>query len=87
MDRIFGIPPGTYYVVVTTERRTNTDAEPALVFYPGRAGVTDAVPLPIQGGTEVSGVNLVLQGVPSVSVYGVVLDASGQPTVGNVSSA
>jgi hypothetical protein len=87
--RVFGIPPGQYYLSATLPRFQEdlTTNQPAYVptYYPGTANVSEAHRLSISAGQVLSIMNLVLLPVPGVRVSGTALDSSGRPRSGYVS--
>ena len=82
--RVWDVQPGTYYVAVIGERAINADVEPAPLFYPGRLAIAEAVPVQVDAGQDLSGIDMVIGGSSGARVHGVALDAAGQPMVGSV---
>jgi hypothetical protein len=79
--RIFGLPPGDYYLMALSGPFTsdNNRAGFAPTFYPGTASAPDAQPVRIDVGRDVVGLTFALAPSASASVSGSVMDASGQP--------
>ena len=86
--RIFGVPPGQYYLQATwraqnpmgpaNEERTGY----APMFFPGTIDVAQAQRLTIAVGTEVSDVVMTMKPVKAVRVTGTVVDSQGRPMSG-----
>ncbi len=93
--RIFGLPPGRYYLCAVFEggeatvlagASSETDALDeayAPNFYPGAPDPSEASPVQIRGGDEVPGINFVMTPQRTVHVAGRVLNSiTGQPARG-----
>ena len=81
--RLFGIPPGTYYLASQPGLGEGFPAY-APVYYPGRAMLADAAVLSVEDDRELPGMNLTFALSRPTSVRGIVVDATGQPLVGSV---
>lgn len=85
--RVYGLPPGDYYVSATVRVRDRptalTPADATVTYFPGAARSVDAPRLRIEAGQEQGGIDIV---VPSerrgVTIAGVVLNSTGDPVVG-----
>ena len=83
--RIYGLPPGRYYVQaiqrgVFTVAGSEETVGYAPIYYPNAVSLQDAQRVDVSNGGEVARVDLVLRPVPTVSVSGKVIDGStGRP--------
>jgi len=81
--RLFGIAPGSYYVMATLRDFTVADStdregyEPT--YFPGTGSLAEAQRITIAPGQVVSGLTLPLLPVRTSRISGVALDASGKP--------
>lgn len=84
--RVYGLLPGTYYVVATEESRggRGPDEETgARVFYPGTLTATSAAPVMIDAGQDAHGVDFPLAATRAARITGIATSASnGQPARG-----
>jgi hypothetical protein len=80
--RLYGLPPGTYFVSARPGP-AGTANRGAATYYPGTPGVATALPLEVETGSQVA-VSLSLGAVPLARVSGVLVNADGTPTFGNV---
>ena len=71
--RLFAVNPGNYLLIV---RLGGASSDMAL--YPGRGGFDQAVPLRVEAGQELGGIDMVFAPVRPAKVRGVVLNASGR---------
>jgi hypothetical protein len=81
--RIFGLPPGDYFVSGTLRdiaiADTNDREGFGTTYYPGTGNVAEAQRISIAPGQVVSGITLPLQVVHMVRLTGVAVDSSGEP--------
>ena len=96
--RVYGLPSGTYYISGTIRpSEMASQGEPAPIrvtdasgrgfaptFYPGVASPSDARPIAIEAGQEISSLEFVLQLVRLVRISGTVVDSQGRPAAGYV---
>jgi hypothetical protein len=86
--RIFGLPPGRYFVSVSPRRnyafrggsgvaQPPSDEEYVATYYPGSADLAAASPLDVSAGTQLRGIDLTLSKHRTMRVKGSVTDASG----------
>lgn len=89
--RIYGLPPGRYFVSATNPRSMGMDRwapynPPAsndssqqyvTVFYPSAVDLSTAAPVEVGAGSEVRGLDIALMKVRTVTVRGRVTDATG----------
>lgn len=95
--RIYGLPPGEYYVSASAREALVLGLEAATVgvqglrserasyaptYYPGTPNVAEAQRLSIAVGQEASGVDFALLPVRTVRVSGVALNSAGRPLAG-----
>ena len=92
--RIYGLPPGEYYVAATPRRIESTPGRPAAgtlpgrgtpIFYPGTANRGEAQRITVDVSGE-SRADLLLSEVRTSRVSGVVLHANGTPAAGAMMS-
>jgi hypothetical protein len=83
--RIYGLPPGTYYVGTMSYGAGATDegVTYAQSFYPGTADMAEAQPVAVKTGQEQLGVDFAIVASRTAQVSGVVYDSRGRPA-GNV---
>jgi protocatechuate 3,4-dioxygenase beta subunit len=83
--RLFGLPPGTYFVAAATNSGIGTAAAgegwPATL-YPGTTDAALASALRIDAGRDLSGIDITLGPPPAARVTGFAFDADGQPARG-----
>lgn len=79
--RLFHIPAGQYFLVVTDESRSASSSEPAWlpVYFPGSMTATEALPLTVARSQEQSGIDVIFTRSRGSRVSGIVLNAAGQP--------
>jgi protocatechuate 3,4-dioxygenase beta subunit len=84
--RLYGLSPGQYYVSATlrnfsglNETADRTGYAP--IFYPGTGNVAEAQRLTIAPGQTVTGINLGLLPIQTVTISGTALDAEGKPLI------
>lgn len=79
--RIYGLPPGRYYLAVSPrryfERSAQPDEEYVPTYYPGATDAASAAPIDIAPGTQLRGLDLTLSKRRTFHVSGRVTDASG----------
>lgn len=88
--RIFGLPPGQYYLAASLLRAPWTapaaDSEERLgyapTYYPGTANPADAQRIDLGLGQEIGALDFALRATRTVRVAGTVLDAEGRPPRG-----
>lgn len=76
--RIYGLPPGSYYVVARVTPTAGPWAGPA-AYYPGRGAIPEAELIQVRAGTQALGVDFEFSPAPAVAVTGRVVNASGEP--------
>jgi hypothetical protein len=90
--RLYGLPPGGYYVTASPQRRTEivpmgaplrpdmppNDARAMTTFYPGTPSLEQATPVPLGAGTEARA-DIQIGDVPGATVSGMVFSSSGAP--------
>jgi hypothetical protein len=86
--RIFGIPPGQYYLQATW-RSTNpigpsegTRTGYAPLFYPGTLDATQAQRITVGVGTEMSNIVMTMRPIKTARIAGTALDSQGRPMRG-----
>jgi protocatechuate 3,4-dioxygenase beta subunit len=85
--RLFGLPPGTYYLAVGEPTRdslaspANVNAE-AMTFYPGRPSPAEAQPLTVRDGDELAGLTFAFMRIERATIRGTVLSREGRPVRG-----
>jgi hypothetical protein len=88
--RVYGLPPGEYYVAATPRRAEETAGRPAVgaapgrgtpIFYPGTANRDEAQRVTVDVSGEVRA-DLQLSEVRTSRVSGIVLSANGTPAAG-----
>ena len=86
--RVFGIPPGQYYLSATRPgfEYDTTSNQPAFVptYFPGTPNVAEAQRLSIAPSQVLAGMKMALASVRGVQVSGTALDGSGRPLTGGV---
>ena len=87
--RIFGLPPGQYYIQAILRNFTFGDSDEhmgyAPTYYPGTANLADAQRVKVDIGQSESEVNIALVATRTAKVSGSVTDAQGRPvTTGGV---
>lgn len=96
--RIYGLAAGTYYISGTirpVEMLSHGDPGPirqtdssgrgfAATFYPGVLSASDARPIAVEAGQEISSLEFALQPVRLVRISGTVVDSQGRPVGGYV---
>jgi carboxypeptidase family protein len=89
--RLFGLPPGEYFVSATLRDFSLSDSADrsgyAPTYYPGTGNPGTAQPIAVAAGHNVTGITLPLLPVRTLRVSGVALDASGKPLNGMFVSA
>jgi hypothetical protein len=79
--RIYGLPPGEYYVAASTGLIDAVKRDPP-VYYPGTTSFAEAQPLTIGAGAEASADFQIIDIARAATVSGVVLTSSGAPAPG-----
>jgi protocatechuate 3,4-dioxygenase beta subunit len=86
--RIYGLPPGDYYLSATLRTGMFGDTDPsnrsgyAPTYYPGTASSQQAERVAVGLGGEVSGVTFALLPVRTASISGTAVDSQGRPMTG-----
>jgi protocatechuate 3,4-dioxygenase beta subunit len=94
--RLYWVPPGTYYALATSFVR-GTQTDPALIeqfegaesmfmptFYPNSLDESQAIPIKVEAGNELRGIDVAMTRVRGVHVRGQVIDGTtGQPVPGS----
>ena len=86
--RIYGLPPGDYYLSSTLRTGMFGDTDPsnrsgyAPTYYPGTGSSQQAERVTVGLGGEVSGVTFALQPVRTASISGTAVDSQGRPMTG-----
>ena len=83
--RIYGLPPGRYYVIVSPshssrtrpESGAQTGVENVPTYYPGTANLVAAAPVDVGTGAQLKGVDLAVTKAHTVSVRGRLTDTTG----------
>jgi Carboxypeptidase regulatory-like domain len=79
--RIYGLPPGEYYVAASTGLIDAVKRDPP-VYYPGTMSFAEAQPITLGAGAEASADFQILEVARAATVSGVVLTSSGGPAPG-----
>jgi hypothetical protein len=87
--RLFGLPPGQYFVVASTDATTSgLDRAQGnaftQVYYPGTPHFESAQSVQVDESREAAGIDLAFAPSRTVRVTGLALDAKGEPLVGQV---
>lgn len=95
--RLYGLPPGRYYVVSALRSLDLVAYDPqqptevmrgasgfAPTFYPGTAVAADAQPVTVRASEDAVGVDFTLTAVRLARISGVVVDSRGRPAAGTV---
>ena len=80
--RLFGVPPGSYYLSATHRPSALPRAEhptPVPTYFPGVLSPQEATKIDIPPGAEYAGADMVLREALSYSLRGTVVDADGSP--------
>jgi hypothetical protein len=81
--RLFGLPPGDYFVAATLSTSFNTAPDERTgyspTYYPGTGNVAQAQRISIAPGQSIVGIAMALLPVHTSRISGIVLDASGSP--------
>ena len=91
--RIFGVPPGQYYVSATLRTLNPFDVSSgdssgyAPTFHPGTTNVAEAQRLTIELGQTRNGVDVVLSPVRLARITGTAVDSEGRPATGALTVA
>lgn len=84
--RLFGVPPGQYYLQATFRSGVifgaGQETGYAPMFFPGTLDVASAQRITIGVGTDVSGVVMTMKPVKAAKVSGTVMDSQGRPMSG-----
>jgi len=84
--RIFGLPPGRYYIAAVYRGAMGGDTDDRSgygpTYYPGTGNVAQAQRITIAAGQTIDSVNFTLLPVRTVKVSGIALDAQGRPLSG-----
>jgi hypothetical protein len=79
--RIYGLPPGEYYVSASTGLIDAVRRDPP-VYYPGTMILAEALPITLSAGAEASADFQIVDNLRAATVSGVVLNSSGAPAPG-----
>src|SRR5262245_46722945 len=86
--RLFGLPPGQYYVSATLRNFTGGDTDDrsgyAPTYYPGTGSIGEAQRVTIASGQTMQGVNLTLLPVRTVRISGAAFDSEGKALAGGM---
>jgi Carboxypeptidase regulatory-like domain len=89
--RIFGLPPGRYYIAAMYRGSMGGDSDDRSgygpTYYPGTGNTAQAQRITIAAGQTVGGINFTLLPLRTVKVSGIVLDAQGRPLGGGFINA
>jgi len=79
--RLFHIPAGQYFLMVTDESQNGTGSQPSWlpVYFPGTLAATDAIPLTLGRSEEATGINVIFSRSRGTRVSGHLLNEAGQP--------
>jgi hypothetical protein len=84
--RIFGLPPGRYYLSAMYRNMMGGDTEDRSgygpTYFPGTGNAAGAQQITIAAGQTIGGMNFTLLPVRTVKVSGIALDAQGRPLSG-----
>ena len=85
--RIYGLPPGTFYIVATDRTTAATGSGVDLetsprVYYPDRPSMTDALTVQIDGVSDAAGADITFAPARGAQIVGVALHSSGQAVTG-----
>jgi hypothetical protein len=80
--RLFGVRPGEYVLTAHAPRLRADPRQYAPIYYPGVTDVAAAGRIQLSAGQEVSGVDLTLRLVSTVTVSGLAIGPDGQPMPG-----
>ena len=85
--RIYGLPPGTFYIVATDRTTAATGSGVDLetsprVYYPDRPSMTDALTVQIDGVSDAAGGDMTFAPARGAQIVGVALHSSGQAVTG-----
>jgi len=84
--RLFGLPPGQYYLSATLHNGMMGDSDDrsgyAPTYYPGTPNVAEAQRLTVGVGQTLNEINLALMPARTVRISGIALDSSGKPLSG-----
>ena len=79
--RLFGIPPGSYYLSATYrqfEMPTDQGEKPVPTYYPGVPNLFEATPIDVPAGAQYGGADLILQKAQTFDVRGSAVDSRGR---------
>lgn len=92
--RVFGLPPGSYYLSATMRTMGGPDQERSDVrsgytptYYPGTADLSVAQRLTVRAGQTLSAINLALAPTPTATISGSVVTLSGERANGGFVAA
>ncbi len=82
--RVFNLPPGDYYVMALSGPFAGADDPSgfAPTFYPGTRVATDAQPVHLDAGQEITAISFPLVPAPMATISGTIVDSNGQATAG-----
>jgi hypothetical protein len=83
--RIYGLPPGEYFVSASPGEIDAARREPP-IYFPGTPSFVEALPIRVDAGSEAAA-DLQLVPIPTATVSGVVLNSSGAPVTAMVALA
>jgi protocatechuate 3,4-dioxygenase beta subunit len=82
--RLYGVAPGSYFLAVYAAAEESARAVYAPRFHPDRSTISEAVPIVVELGRELSGLTITFSPSRSLPLSGMVFDAAGQPRVTGV---
>jgi carboxypeptidase family protein len=87
--RIFGLPPGEYFVSAVPQPRfgappTNAPSVLTTTYFPGTTDADAAMPVTVTAAQSTNGIELRVVSVQAYRVSGIVVDESGSPVAGAV---
>ena len=82
--RLHGMAPGTYFLAAYASAEDSVRAAYAPRFYPDRSTISEALPIAVESGRELSGLTITFSPIRSLPLRGLVFDAAGQPRVTGV---
>jgi hypothetical protein len=84
--RIYGLPPGDYYVAASTGLVDAVKRDPP-IYYPGTGNFAEAQPITLGVGAEASADFQIVASAGTTTISGIVLNSSGAPVAAQVNLA